>query len=599
MRSALQVVAGYFFRPGFRYQLGITRIALFIAILWTIINQIALFSPLGWPSDYVLAYPSFFPFGIMRFWAAPPLGLLDACAIVGPVAALLAIIGLFTRPAMIVSTMAAYMLVLAREGVDSYWSHGYVVIFFCAMPFMFGRADAVLSLDASLHRRLGWWPFGKPVHNESEYAWPVVAGLIGACALFYGAFYAKLVNGGPIAWWDSDNMRFDLAVTWLAYDRMTVPWYVEWIWSTPWAWKGASLLHFLMQLAPVAALFSLRKPVARAIEGGFYVASIVGLGVIMGLWHLPWLMLAAFFVDWDRLITGLRPAAAVHGVRASKAVAVLVPLFVFFGALHVVFLFQMDKARLYPFSPLAFYSSVRAQLPYSEHKAFPGQRCEFTVTVPSCELVGLPDDGQPRASVVGSQLSRRDWTCSHGEVRYRYFNLTMARACERARTPEDQKLVLEKTRTMLATLPLSGSERLAWRFSVPEPPISPDSISMYIQQLEFPAYPAAVDPIVVKDGLKATLSRDGTFKSVTGTIVGNVFQVDAVGFGDAPSIEIRYRAHIFDQGGKPDEAKPVPGHWDGKNFVIDLASLGGSAYLTVVVHSDERDYVFNDIRWRL
>ncbi len=599
MQSIPRAVIGYFFRPGFRYQLGISRIALFIAVLWSILNQIVLFAPLGWPSEYVQAFPEFFPFGIMRLWDSPPLGLLDASAIIGPVAALLAIVGLFTRPAMIVSTLAAYMLVLAREGVDSYWSHGYPVIFFCAFPFMFGRADAVLSLDAWLHKRLGWWPFGKPVANETEYSWPVVAGLIGASALFYGAFYAKLVNGGPIAWWNSDNMRFDLAVTWLAYDRMTVPWFIEWLWSTPWAWKGASLLHLVMQLAPVAALFSLRKPLARAVEGGFYVASVIGLGVIMGLWHLPWLMMTVFFIDWDRLIAGERAAAVARSVSGLKAVAVLVPLFAFLGVMHAVIFFQMSETRWYPFTPLQFYSTVRSQLPYSEHKAYPGQRCEFTITVPSCELVGLPDQKQSRASLIGTQLDRNDWSCSAGEVRFRYFNLTMARVCERAVTSEAQKAALEKARAMLATLPLSGSQRLPWRFSVPVPSISPDRISMYYQQIEFPAYPAKIDPFVVKDGLRATLTRDGDFKSVTGKIENNVFKLDVVGFGDNPDIEVRYRSNIFDRTAKQDDEKPVPGHWEGKNFVIDLASLTRSAYLTVVVHADGRDYVFNDYSWQL
>jgi hypothetical protein len=597
MQTIVSAVAGYFFRPGFKYQFGISRISLFIGVLWTIVNQIALFSPLGWPSDYVQAYPEFYSFGIMRLFDGPPLGLLDACAIVGPIAALLAIVGLFTRPAMIVSTLSAYMLVLAREGVDRYWSHGYPVIFFCAMPFMFSRAGAVLSLDSLLYRRFGWWPFGRPAKYETEYSWPVVSGLIGSSALFYGAFWAKLVNGGAIAWWNSDNLRFDLAATWLAYDRMTVPWYVEWMWSTPWVWKTASLLHLVMQIAPVAALFSLSKPRARAVEGCFYVASVAGLGIIMGLWHLPWLMLTVFFIDWDRLFTGQKPSRRSPIIVGFREAKVLVPLLAFLAVMHAVFLFQMVDTRLYPFTPLQFYSSVRAQKPYSEHKSYPGRRCEFTITVPSCEAVGLPDERQSRGQLVGAKLSRDDWSCSGGEIRFRYFNLAMARSCERAITPEGEKLVLEKARSMLMTLQGAVWQRMPWRYSVPVPSINPDAISMYYQDLVFPAYPAQIDPVVVNDGMKATLSRDGVMRTVTGRIEGNVFHISAVGFGDAPKMEVLYRSNVFDGDGKQ-AAMPLPGHWDGNNFVIDMASVKRTAYLTVVVHADGRDYVFSEHNWQ-
>jgi hypothetical protein len=43
----LCAVAAYFFRPNFKYQLGISRVFLYLTVLWTIINQLALFSVFG------------------------------------------------------------------------------------------------------------------------------------------------------------------------------------------------------------------------------------------------------------------------------------------------------------------------------------------------------------------------------------------------------------------------------------------------------------------------------------------------------------------------------------------------------------------------
>jgi len=603
------VVHGYFFRSGFRLQLGMARILLFSAVLWTILNQLVLFSPFGWPSDYLAAHVEFYPFGILQlFGDRPPLWLIDAAAVLAPLAALLAIVGLWTRPAMIASTMLALILVCVREGVDPYWSHGYNIVFYCAFPFMFARAaGTTLALDHLLWRRHARWKAGRPGAADG-YAWPVVAGLLAACVFYYGAFWAKVTISGPLNWWNSDNMRFSLAVTWLGYDRVSVPWFIEQLWSRPWLYKAFAAAHIVMQLAPVAAVFSLRRPWARAIEGALFAGSVVGLGLIMGLWHLPWLLLVTFFVDWDYWLLRWRKSAAPAadpGMRAGLRAIGLVILVAYFAVIHAMFmLYQRRELKLYPLTPLTFYGSVRALPPYDQHRHFPGTRCEFTMTVPSCAAVGLPDRG-PRSASLGVPLGREDWSCHSGEVRFRYFNITYAGYCARARTFAEQRAALEGARRLLAHLPVAASARMPWRYSVPVPPMVPDEIGMYSQRIQYPAWPASPDPIVVQEGLRAVLKSDGSIRSAIGKVTRRdakgrtVFTVETTGFNQ-PEISLRYRADVVQKPGlQPEDT--VPGHWEGSSFVVDTGSLRRPAFVTITVRErgEERDYVFADPEWIL
>ncbi len=596
LSRAAGAIVGYFFRPGFEYQLGVARIFLYLTVLWTCINQIALFSAFGWPSDFLAGNPEFYPFGLMRLYGGrPPAGLVDAAAVIGPIAAIFAVVGFATKPSMIISTLSALLLVYVREGVDSYWSHGYNVVFYCTLPFMFGPAGSVLSVDRWLRRRYPAWPFGKPV-PETEYSWPVIAALIGACALFYGAFWAKLYWGGPIAWWDSDNLRFDLAVTWLAYDPMTVPWFVEKIWSTPALYKASALLHLLMQIAPLAVLFSLRKPIARLVEGVFYAGSIIGLGIFMGLWHAPWFMLLSLFVDWDYLAKRSKPLVPTASVRPITAALVLIPLLCYFAVMHAVFLFQRYKTNLYPLSPLAFYSSVRAYPPYDKHQHYNDVRCEFAVKVPSCAAIGLPDSGI--STLTGHILSRDTMSCHDGEVRYRYFNLTYARYCLRATTPEKMKAALVGARAMMNHLPSVAASRLAWRYSIPTPHIAIGDISMRIQNIQYPAYPEPIDPVVTREGLRASLSSDGTLQTATAKVKTGErpgIVVDPHGFTN-PSVTIMYQADILARDGSQ-TLEPLPGHWDEGVFLIDATKVMRPAFFTIKVRDADKEYTFNDPSW--
>ena len=606
LSSLKEATERYFFREGFELQLGMCRVFLFSAVLLSAINQIALFNAFGWPSDWLRAHVEYNPFGILiLFGKSPPNWLIDASAVVAPIAGILAVIGFLTRPAMIVATISTIILVCVREGIAPYWSHGYNLIFYCALPFMFSRAGASLSIDRAIWKRRPSWSHGRPV-APGEASWPVVAGLVAACAFFYGAFWAKLYWGGPIAWWDSDNMRFSLAVTWLGYDVQNIPWYVETMWSSPFLYKAADLFHLFLQAAPIAALFSLRRPYARLVEGVFYSMSTLGLGFIMGLWQYHWLFIGCFFIDWDYFRA--RFAGAVPPSTESsdlKLVAyrrlIIVGLALFLGAIHVMFLLQIRRGTvaLYPLSALDFYASVRAETPYDEHRGYHDYRCEYALRYPTCEAVGLPDEGTPAAS---KPLGRRDFSCSGGEVRLRHFNIDFASYCWRAGSPEALRTLLGKALDLTGYLPQAATRRMPWRYSAPMPRAMPIAISLRQQRIEYPAYPAAPDPIIRQEGLKAILASDGTMKAVSGRIIRDdetkklALKLDVAGLS-SPELTVEYKSRVM-SASQDQPSRAAPGRWRGTTFLLDEDAIEKPAYLTVKVREkDGAVHEFYDVAW--
>jgi hypothetical protein len=128
------------------------------------------------------------------------------------------------------------------------------------------------------------------------------------------------------------------------------------------------------------SIFSLNRPYLRLLEGLVFVSGVFLLKLVMGMWNLQWIILAAFFVDWDYflqrfgLVRSQSATTEFAGTspRAKRSVVALASCFAL--ANLVVIVFRLDDNgwnRAYPFSSMTFYSNVAASRPYGRHLHYP------------------------------------------------------------------------------------------------------------------------------------------------------------------------------------------------------------------------------------
>src|SRR5262249_16383221 len=97
--------------------------------------------------------------------------------------------------------------------------------------------------------------------------------------------------------------RYDLA-------GLPRPPVVDWIIDDAWRFRSAAVLNLISQAMPIVACIFVRRPWLRALCGGFFVVETIALGLVVNLWNWHWLPLAAAFIDWDRLLGGVRASGA-------------------------------------------------------------------------------------------------------------------------------------------------------------------------------------------------------------------------------------------------------------------------------------------------
>jgi hypothetical protein len=388
----------YFFRPGGAYSIAICRMALFgclfIHVYWG-----ALANGIGDPTHYyqMVDLAAYYPKGLV--WLLfpnfpPPASLIQILLFIGPAATLCALVGFLTRVTMIVSVLCMCFLGAFLYSWEPLWSHPYNGELLAGIGFMLGRAGDTLSVDSLIAR----YVLRRPIALDREvYWWPVILGMFGASAVYFGGFYAKWSSPNftyDLAWVFSDNLRNSVSLPWLIFGRPLPP-QVSLIVNHPWIWRLAAFGHLATQALPIFAVLSLTKPYVRLLEGLIFVAGTVLLKEVMAFWNPQWILLAAFFVDWDYFLGRLRlrlpskePARPVAHGRLIVAYAAA-----FMAANLVVILARLDEFgnRAYPFSSMTFYSNVAARKPYSEHLHYPFPYAELELE--------YPDD------------TRRKWSC--------------------------------------------------------------------------------------------------------------------------------------------------------------------------------------------
>jgi len=367
----------YWFAEGGRWSAATLRIAIATAVLLTL-HRLATLSTVhipGPPDQYR-------PIGIWMVFGhlVPPGFVVTALWIVAAGATIGMLLGLCSRTSTAVSFAASLALASASFSSSATWSHQYNVVFLAQLALLGARSGDVLSLDAVIrHYR------GLPAQDIPRgYQWSVRLVQFAVALMFAGAAFHKILHGHfTLRWALSDNLRHQLLVR---YDLAGLPRpaVAAWIIDDVWRFRTAAVLNLISQAMPILACLFVRRPVIRALCGGFFIVETLALGLVVNLWNLHWLPLVAVFIDWDRLVgfvTRRGPttlATPPPGWSPPTAASRFVVAFVVYDTLTAIVPTLDQRLNTYPFSGFPMFATVRARAPYDQHLpyAIPGDHFE-------------------------------------------------------------------------------------------------------------------------------------------------------------------------------------------------------------------------------
>jgi hypothetical protein len=372
---------GYWFSLNGRCSLAICRIAvasaLYLSFSHIFVGDYAAYLGTQNPDLYD-------PDGILNLFGSspPPAWFFEALVPVTRIATACMFIGLFTRTAMFACLFATCCLCALQYSFMPAWCHGDNVTLLALMVLCFSRAGDALSIDELIRR----WR-GRPSHEPygvggDGYAWAVLLGQFSVALMFFNAWFWKVRGAkfGP-GWALSDNLRHILVVQYSLLSR-DPPALVRWLLEDEWRYKGAALMNLVCQVMPMVGCLLARRPIVRALCGLCFVGETCGLAWIMGIANYQWLLLYAFFVDWDGLIawsvSRLRRAAVSNPILQAPPAA---PRWAFAGRnafiaifagyyLYVAFFVKDMSNRTYPFTAYPMYCTIWAKRPLSEHQTY-------------------------------------------------------------------------------------------------------------------------------------------------------------------------------------------------------------------------------------
>jgi hypothetical protein len=377
----------YWFADGGRLALAIVRIAVAASVLASLIR-------LAKVPQLVAADDLYRPVGIwMLFGSSPPPPLvIDLLWVVAWGATACMLVGFATRAATAASFVSAVALAAISHSHTAHWSHLYNVVFLAQLALLGARAGDTLSADALIRRLRGLPALNLP----RAYQWSLRLVQLAVALMFVGAVFHKLAHGHfTLRWAFSDNLRHHLMVK---YDLAGLerPPLVDWLLADVWRYRTAAVLNLVNQLLPLLAIVFPTRPLVRLVAGLAFVAEVVGLGLVVDLWNLHWLPLAAVFVDWDRLIARFRPprgesiadaagnsATLVDG-RPPRGPRIFIVAFVIYDVLTSFIPTLDQRLNTYPFSGFPMFANIRLREPFDEHMPYSlvGDRFDITADRP-------------------------------------------------------------------------------------------------------------------------------------------------------------------------------------------------------------------------
>ncbi len=468
-RRIARAWTSFWLAPGGRYATAAVRIAISLSLTWMLWRYAT-----GWHHEST----RYFKIGPWLLYPGRPSeSVLTAITVIAWGSTLAMFAGAWSRASHAVSLVACTLIAAHGVSEGRTWSHIDVPPLLASIAFLGAPSGTVLSIDAWRRRRRG-------EQVPAVFQTSVRLVLATVVSVFFIAGYWKLrADGGfGFGWALSDNLRHQILVRfdWIGIPRTPI---ADWIVAESWRVRAVATLNLVSQLTPIVAIFLHRRPRLRACFAVLFIAEIVGLALVMDLWDLHWIPLAAVFVDWDALVAWARrrrgpsipierdPLTRSRGARIHLAFATG---FLVFYTLHLFWLNQ--RTRLFPFSSFPMFSEVRAKQPYSEHQSY--------------ELLG------GHIELIGVRPMRTDeisWVDSHGGYRWMF----------RARAPN---LVRAHLQAVLAEL------SRAW------PDLQIRTVRLSLAVFQAPAYPAPASLARTDLAILGELDADGTFRSHLGQV---------------------------------------------------------------------------------
>lgn len=459
----------YWLAPGGRYATAMIRIAIAASLLWMLYRYAT-----AWHHESARYYA----LGPWRLYPGRPGdALLAGITIVAWASTLALLVGAWSRAAHAVSFVACTLIAAHGVSERATWSHIDVPPLLASLAFLGAQGGAALSVDAWWRRRRGL----PAIAVRQTSARLVLATVV---SVFFIAGYWKLRgdDGFGFGWAFSDNLRHQLLARydWIGLPRTPL---ADWIIADDLRYRTTATLNLVAQLTPICAVFLHRHPRLRASLALLFVLEILGLALVMDLWDLHWLPLAAVFVDWDALVGWWRrrrgqprlaepePLARSRGARAHLA---FVTAFLIIHALHLFWLNQ--RLRLFPLTSFPMFADVRAKHPYSEHQTY--------------ELLG------GHVELVGARPMTREeisWVDSHSGYRWMY----------RDRDPRELRAHLQAIYDELSR---------AW------PELHVRTVRLSLAVFQAPAYPAPARLVRTDVAILGELDADGAFRTHVGQI---------------------------------------------------------------------------------
>jgi hypothetical protein len=144
----------------------------------------------------------FRPISFMKLLPSmPPPAFVVPVQVIAVAAALLALVGLWTRFALPVAWLAAVPLVAMTSSLGK-TVHNDVLLMLCLLPLVPSDAGAAWSLDA-------WRRRGGAAGVSTRFGWPVRTAMVVVTGAYFFSGFGKLLHAGP-AWVTSGNLRWIL-----------------------------------------------------------------------------------------------------------------------------------------------------------------------------------------------------------------------------------------------------------------------------------------------------------------------------------------------------------------------------------------------------